>query len=95
MMTILPQPTTQLQEVLCELILNDTISVRQILSDTGILNPKARISDLRRIGVNIETEMVHVTNKYGRKAKFGQWSIPEESKQSATEMYLKMSNDEQ
>ena len=94
-MTILPQPKSQLQEVLCELILNKAISVRQMMADTGILNIKARILDLRRIGLEIDTEMIKVQNKYGRSAKFGQWSIPESSKEKARLTYLKMIEDEQ
>ncbi len=93
-MKILPLPQNQLQEVLYELLTNQTISVRQMMADTGILHPKARILDLRRIGLNIETEMVKVRNKYGRSAKFGQWSIPQDEKEKATNLYLKLqSND--
>ncbi len=49
-MKILPLPQNQLQEVLYKLLTNQTISVRQMMADTGILHPKARILDLRRIG---------------------------------------------
>ena len=86
---ILKSPLTQLQEVLYELLTNDFISVRQILSDTGILNPKARISELRLDHkLSIETEMVKVLNKYGRKVSFGQWKLTD--KETAYELYLKL-----
>ena len=94
-MTILPPPTSQLQEVLYELISNPFISVRQMIADTGMLHCKARVLDLRRMGIPIDTELVHLTNTYGRKAKFGQWSIPSEQKEKAVETYLKMIQDEQ
>jgi hypothetical protein len=86
----LPLPNSQLQEVFRELLLNDFISVRQMMADTGILNIKARISELRRIGLPIATDMVSVTNKYGRSARFGQWHLKPEAKQKAKEIYLNL-----
>ena len=86
---ILKSPLTQLQEVLYELLTNDFISVRKILSDTGILNPKARISELRLDhNLSIETEMVKVLNKYGRKVSFGQWKLTD--KETALTTYKKL-----
>ena len=86
---ILKSPLTQLQEVLYELLTNDFISVRQILSETGILNPKARISELRLDhNLSIETEMVKVENKYGRKVSFGQWRLTD--KETALLTYKKL-----
>ena len=35
----------------------------------------ARISDLRAKGILIKTEMVHKTNKYGHKIKYGRYSL--------------------
>ena len=60
----LKSPLTQLQEVLYELLKNDSITVRQMIFDTGILNIKARIHDLRlKYNLEIETEMVKHKNK--------------------------------
>lgn len=96
MKQILPLPNSQLQETLYELIKNPSITVRQMMAETGMLNVKARISNLRLIyNLPIETEMIKVKNKYGRTSRFGQWSIPKESKESSIEAYLKLVKDEQ
>jgi len=60
-----------------------------MIFDTGILNIKARISDLRlKYNLDIETEMVKHENKYGRKCVFGQWKLT--NKETAYELYLKL-----
>ena len=85
----LKSPLTQLQEVLYELLKNDSITVRQMIFDTGILNIKARIHDLRlKYNLEIETEMVKHKNKYGRKCVFGQWKLTD--KKTALTTYKKL-----
>jgi hypothetical protein len=60
-----------------------------MMADTGILNIKARISDLRlKYNLSIDTEMVKVQNKYGRKVSFGQWKLTD--KETALLTYNKL-----
>jgi hypothetical protein len=90
---ILKSPLTQLQEVLYELLSKESISVKQMMADTGILNIKARISDLRlKYNLSIDTEMVKVQNKYGRKVSFGQWRLTD--KETALLTYKKLQEDD-
>ena len=89
----LNNPLTQLQEVLYELLSKESISVKQMMADTGILNIKARISDLRlKYNLSIDTEMVKVQNKYGRKVSFGQWRLTD--KETALLTYKKLQEDD-
>ena len=89
----LNNPLTQLQEVLYELLSKESISVKQMMADTGILNIKARISDLRlKYNLSIDTEMVKVQNKYGRKVSFGQWKLTD--KENALLTYKKLQQDD-
>lgn len=82
-------PTNQKQEVLYCLLTNDNINVRQMMADTGILNIKARISELRlQHHLPIQTEMIKVQNKFQRSVKFGSWSLTDKTK--ALQTYLKM-----
>lgn len=82
-------PKTQLQEVLYELLNKNSINVRQMMDDTGILNIKARISDLRLVyNVGIDTEMIDQKNKHGRKCRFGSWKLTD--KKNALLTYYKL-----
>lgn len=69
-------PVNQTAEVLFEILNNDSVSRKDILISTGVLNPTARIADLRiRYGVVITCENIKVRNKFSRLVKFGMWSI--------------------
>lgn len=69
-------PTNQTAEVLYEILNNDSVSRKDILISTGVLNPTARIADLRiRHGLNISCERITVKNKFSRKISYGLWSI--------------------
>lgn len=69
-------PTNQTAEVLFEILNNVSVSRKDILISTGVLNPTARIADLRiRHGLNIPCERVSVRNKFSRKISYGMWSI--------------------
>jgi hypothetical protein len=92
-MTHLPPPTTQKQEVLFELLKHKSISVRQVLLDTGILNPKARLSELRTLyNLPIATIWVETKNKYDRRIKYGTWELLD--KPLGEKIYLRLISEE-
>lgn len=84
----IPIPKSQNQEVLYCLIKKQVISRKQMMADTGILNLTARISDLRDLGLKIKCIDREVTNKFGRKTKYGLWRL--EDKEKAKELYHKL-----
>ena len=85
----LSPPVNQKMEVLHELILHNNISRRDFILSTGILNPTARLSELRNEHfLPIKTTTITVENKFGRKAYFGQWSL--ENKKIGIELYKKL-----
>jgi len=55
-----------------------TLTRLEALSDLGIMNPTARISELRADGIPVETRMVGVFNRWDAKVKVAQWFIPEQ-----------------
>lgn len=57
-----------------------TLTRLEALSDLGIMNPTARISELRADGIPVETRMVGVYNRWDAKVKVAQWYIPEQDK---------------
>ena len=52
----------------------------EALNDLGIMNPTARVSELRANGLNIETRMIGVYNRWDTKVKVAQWCLPDEDK---------------
>jgi hypothetical protein len=69
-------PTNQVAEVLYEILNNVSVSRKDILISTGVLNPTARIADLRiRHGIDITCENVKTKNKFSRSVTYGTWSI--------------------
>ena len=46
----------------------------QALTELGILNPTARISELRSSGYPIITTMIDVVNRYDEKVQVARWS---------------------
>ena len=55
-----------------------TLTRLEALSELGILNPTARISELRADGIDVKTRMVGVYNRWDTKVKVAQWFIPEQ-----------------
>lgn len=88
-------PTNQTAEVLFEILNNPSISRKEILISTGVLNPTARIADLRiRYGLNISCERISVLNKFSRRISYGKWSIKGELEiERAKVIYNKVNND--
>lgn len=59
----------------CERILqyldeHGAITRAEAMSELGIANFTARVSDLRRAGVELDTETVFQKNRYGEKVKY-------------------------
>lgn len=59
----------------CERILqyldeHGSITRAEAMSELGIANFTARVSDLRRAGVELDTETVSQKNRYGEKVKY-------------------------
>ena len=50
------------------------------LNDHGIMNPTARISELRSMGLPVVTRMVGVRNRWDTKVKVAQWFLPDQDK---------------
>lgn len=68
-------PTNQRSEVLFYLLRVSKVTTRLLFSDLGILNPTARISNLRAMGLVIECDGVKFVNKFGRPGKYGIYSL--------------------
>ncbi len=85
------KPTNQVQEVLHSLLTNDSITVKQMMNDTGILNLSARLSDLKlKHNVSVEIKEVKTENKHGREIYYGKWMLKDRLK--AREVYDSMFN---
>jgi len=88
-------PTNQTAEVLYEILNNNSISRKDILLSTGVLNPTARIADLRiRHGLIIHCEKVSVLNKFNRVVTYGKWSIQgDDNREKAKAVYNQINSD--
>lgn len=84
----IPEPESQLQEVLYELINRLYIDRKTMMLSCDILNLTARIANLRRKGVKIIANEVKGVNKYGREITFAKWSL--DNKIQAREVYLEL-----
>ena len=71
------QKVTQYNRVKQHLESGKTLTRLEALNDLGILNPTARISELRADGIPVETRMVGVYNRWDAKVKVAQWFITE------------------
>jgi hypothetical protein len=84
----LSTPKNQNAEVLQLLLSHSSITHDEISDITKIKGVTARLSNLRLdYNVPIRTEWRQVTNKRKRKVQIGVFSIPEESKAKAVEIY--------
>ena len=48
------------------------------LRDLGVMRLASRISDLRRLGYDIECHSVHVRNRFGEKCRIARYSLYED-----------------
>lgn len=81
------KPKNQKAEVLLELIIRPTVTFSQFYQNLRIINPRARISDLRKHGLEIKCEHKSVRNKHGRAVSYGVWHIPRLEKDRAVRIY--------
>ena len=52
-----------------------SITAFQAFQDLGITHLNGRIKELRDSGIEIHTEMVKSTNRYGKKIEFGRFTL--------------------
>jgi hypothetical protein len=71
------QKATQYNRVKQHLESGKTLTRLEALNELGIMNPTARISELRANGIPVETRMVGVYNRWDAKVKVAQWFITE------------------
>lgn len=88
----LPEPTSQMQEVLFELLRREKIDTKLILMQCNIKGLRARISDLRtKFGNSLITSNEVISeNKYGREIKYVNYSI--EDKEYGINCYYSLLN---
>lgn len=78
-------PESQIQEVLFELINRIEIDRRTMMLHCGVWGLTARISDLRKLGLNIISNEIKSVNKFGREIKFVHYSL--KNKKEACQIY--------
>ena len=69
------QKVTQYGRIKQHLESGKTLTRLEALNDLGVLNPTARISELRADGIPVETRMLGVYNRWDAKVKVAQWFI--------------------
>lgn len=78
-------PSSQIQEVLYELINRISIDRKSMMLSADIMNLTARISDLRNKGLAIHSQPFTTINKYGREIVSVKYSL--KNKKKAIELY--------
>jgi hypothetical protein len=66
---------TQNQRILEYLDRYGSITQLEALNDIGVMRLASRVSDLRRRGYPIVSEMVEVKNRYGEKCRIKRYSM--------------------
>lgn len=66
---------TQNQRIIDYMQEHGTITQLEALQELGIMRLASRISDLRRNGYTIESEMVCVENRYGEKCRVKRYAL--------------------
>lgn len=87
--TDLKKPTSQTLEVLYLLIKYNYLTRADFINQASVLNAPARVHNLRKLGCDIEIQMITTTNKFGREVKYGIYYLNDKSK--AIELYNKLS----
>lgn len=70
---------TQNQRILNYINENGSITQLQALNDIGVMRLASRISDLRKQGYSIISEVATVTNRYGEKCRIKRYKLVQES----------------
>ena len=81
-------PESQMQEILYELINRLSIDRKTMMLSCGVWNLTARISNLRKKGLNIKSDEIKAVNKYGRDISFVHYRL--EDKKEASAIYNEM-----
>jgi hypothetical protein len=71
----LPLPKNQVMEVLYYLIHHHGATTRDIQRDCYVLNVTAKISEVRKLGVQVLCDERKAKNKFGREITFGSFKI--------------------
>ena len=66
---------TQNQRIIDDLHEHGTITQLEAQNELGIMRLAARISDLRKHGYDIQSQMVQVENRYGEKCRVKRYSM--------------------
>ena len=66
---------TQNQRVLQYMMDNGSITQIQALNDLGVMRLASRISDLRRMGVAIDSRVDKVKNRYGEECRIKRYFV--------------------
>ena len=66
---------TQNERVLDYITKFGSINPMQALSDLGVMRLASRISDIKRMGINVRKDMVHAKNRYGEDVCFAKYSL--------------------
>lgn len=89
----IPNPQSQIQEVLYELIKRINIDRRQMMISCGVLNLPDQIMKLRRKhNLTINLTKVKTENKFGREVEFGQYTL--KNKKEASKVYHKIQQEQ-
>lgn len=70
-----PKAPSQRDRVLSYLAGGRTLTRLNAWDELGVLEAPARISELRRAGHQIHTEMIEVKNRYGETVKVAKWRL--------------------
>lgn len=68
---------TQASRIIDYMERHGSITQFQALADCGVMRLASRISDLRKRGFEIESEMVTVTNRFGEPCRVKQYRLKE------------------
>ena len=66
---------TQCQRIVDYMEKHGCITQLEALTECGVMRLASRISDLKRSGVEIESEMVTVCNRFGEKCRVKQYRL--------------------
>lgn len=77
-------PKNQISEILFHLVKRKLNHV-QLINLTGALSVTCSITNLRKLGVIIDTETIHTKNKFGRPIHYVNWIV--KNKTFAKELY--------
>lgn len=78
-------PKNQISEILFYLINYTEINHVRLISITGALSVTCSITNLRKMGVIIDSKRIHTKNKFGRPIHYVNWIV--KNKTFAKELY--------